>query len=529
VTALSDPPAPAAAGPDPAASSRRNLLVGLGIVVGLAGLFCYFYTRSDLWLDEALSVNIARLPLGDLRAALKQDGAPPLYYLLLHVWTSVFGTSAVAVRSLSGVCMLGAVGVMWFVARRIGGSKLAWLVALLMISNPYAIRYATEARMYALMVLLVACGILFFQRTVERPTIGRAACFGVVVVLAIYTQYWAFFLLVTVVALFAWMVWRDHDRRAARYLLVATGIGLLTFLPWTPTFLYQRAHTGTPWGTPVLPSIPIAYTLRDFAGGNSGNAADRQEGWMLFFVLLPLLLLGVFGRGVDRRGIELDLRTRPKARMLAFVGGVGLLVALTLNYLGGGAFQSRYSSIVFPFFIVLVAMGLLTFLDTRILVAIAVVATLFGFAGGVRNVVTQRTQAGQVAAVLRAQAKPGDVVVYCPDQVAPAVHRLAPKGLNEVVYPSFAPPERIDWVDYKKRLAQAKPGIGGFARQAEARAGSHTLWYVSAPGYITHTGVCEALGEELSVLRNHQLLVVPNPDLFEKPGLVKYTPRHAGG
>ena len=56
-----------------------------------------------MWLDEALSVNIARLPLGDLHDALKHDGAPPLYYVLLHVWTGVFGTGDVAVRSLSGV------------------------------------------------------------------------------------------------------------------------------------------------------------------------------------------------------------------------------------------------------------------------------------------------------------------------------------------------------------------------------------------------------------------------------------------
>ena len=76
------------------------LLVG-GVV--LAGVALRFITRSDLWLDEALSVNIARLPLSQLHTALRHDGAPPLYYLLLHVWTSAFGTTDVAVRALSGV------------------------------------------------------------------------------------------------------------------------------------------------------------------------------------------------------------------------------------------------------------------------------------------------------------------------------------------------------------------------------------------------------------------------------------------
>ena len=41
---------------------------------------------EGLWLDEALSVNIAKLPLAQLPGALVQDGSPPLYYLVLHYW-----------------------------------------------------------------------------------------------------------------------------------------------------------------------------------------------------------------------------------------------------------------------------------------------------------------------------------------------------------------------------------------------------------------------------------------------------------
>ncbi|MEY4916125.1 MAG: hypothetical protein RL616_38, partial [Verrucomicrobiota bacterium] len=38
------------------------------------------------------SVNIARLPLGELPEALRHDGHPPLYYALLHVWMQVAGS-----------------------------------------------------------------------------------------------------------------------------------------------------------------------------------------------------------------------------------------------------------------------------------------------------------------------------------------------------------------------------------------------------------------------------------------------------
>ena len=42
-----------------------------GAVTVAFGIGLFFYSRSDMWLDEALTVNIARLPLGDLRGALR--------------------------------------------------------------------------------------------------------------------------------------------------------------------------------------------------------------------------------------------------------------------------------------------------------------------------------------------------------------------------------------------------------------------------------------------------------------------------
>jgi hypothetical protein len=68
-------------------------LVSVGVVLR-------FWTHSDMWLDEALTVNISRLPLSQLHEALMKDGAPPLYYFLLHFWMKVFGSSNLGARSL---------------------------------------------------------------------------------------------------------------------------------------------------------------------------------------------------------------------------------------------------------------------------------------------------------------------------------------------------------------------------------------------------------------------------------------------
>ena len=58
----------------PALTGRTRLVVGIGVeVVIAAGLLLRFWTRSGLWLDEALTVDIGRLPLHEIPDALKHD------------------------------------------------------------------------------------------------------------------------------------------------------------------------------------------------------------------------------------------------------------------------------------------------------------------------------------------------------------------------------------------------------------------------------------------------------------------------
>ena len=82
------------------------ILGGMGNTIGVilaAVLLTLVDNETPLWLDETLSVNIARLPLTKIPQALSHDGAPPLYYVLLHFWIRVFGDGDVAVRALADI------------------------------------------------------------------------------------------------------------------------------------------------------------------------------------------------------------------------------------------------------------------------------------------------------------------------------------------------------------------------------------------------------------------------------------------
>jgi mannosyltransferase len=118
------------------------------------------------------------------------------------------------------------------------------------------------------------------------------------------------------------------------------------------------------------------------------------------------------------------------------------------------------------------------------------VLVLAGILTGQTENSQQRTQAVQVAAVLNAEAQPGDLVVYCPDQLGPAVDRLLTvAGVEQITFPRAIGPERVDWVDYKKVIAETN--VSQFAQAAIARVQSgHNIWLVWRDGYPGLGGDC---------------------------------------
>jgi mannosyltransferase len=511
-TAVAENPASEEQSRDPL-DLKIAVVVVLAIAIGLR-----FVCRSDLWLDEALTVNVSRLPLRQIGPWLRHDGAPPLYYWMLHFWIKAFGNSDEAVRSLSGVFSVAALPLAYFCGKRIGGRRTAWIAVLVLAANPYAFIYATSARMYSLEAFLVFAGILAVRRAFDEPSLGRVALLAVLTALLVYTQYWGFYLVAALVLFLLAAVRRVPERRdAAVRMLVALAVGLATFIPWVPNFLYQAKHTGTPWAKPSLPPIPIGATFQDFSGGIT------HQGWILLIGFIVCMFLGTFGAPIDTWHIDIDLHGRAEARWEAAIGAAALVIGTSVAWASRSGFEPRYASIVFPFFVLVVAHGITCFVDRRARAWIIVLVVFLGFVGGVHNVNLQRTSAGHVAALLRANAKPGDVVLYCPDQVGPAVHRLAPPGLDEVTYPRLLRPGLVDWVDYKKVLAHHTPAQ--VAQEVLARAGSHTIWYVSAPGYQTHVGTCDALSNALQKTRPLTVLANSPTTSEEKPGLKEFPAR----
>src|SRR4051794_18865810 len=174
--------------------ARLAIPAGLGALVVVSLLLRTTQLGIGLWIDEGLSVGIADRPLADIPLALREDGSPPLYYMLLHFWLDVAGRSEAGVRGLSLLFALLAIPASFWAGRVIWGTtRAAWFSAVLAAFNPFLAQYAQEARMYSLVALLAIPATACFIRAYALETEHRKpwiAGFALSVVAALYTHNW---------------------------------------------------------------------------------------------------------------------------------------------------------------------------------------------------------------------------------------------------------------------------------------------------------------------------------------------------
>jgi len=217
---------------------------------------------SSFWRDEAFSYLMARLPLHQLLWSTAQDANPPAYYVLLKIWMSIFGTSEVALRSLSFVFFWATLYVVFLILNEIFkySEKKSLLYLLLFIINPLLHYYAFEARMYSLMAFLAT---LLFYAVMKK----KYRLYAYTALVALFTHY---FLLIVIIFQVIFIFFTTHKKERIHFflpLLKAT----VWYIPWIIVLFIAKPPLGQSfWIAPstwkdliILPAIILTGYERD--------------------------------------------------------------------------------------------------------------------------------------------------------------------------------------------------------------------------------------------------------------------------
>ena len=152
-------------------AKRPRLILAAAMMTALC-LACIRLGERAIWLDEALTFYIAHHPIPEFVTLVQRDWHPFLHYLLMWVWLK-FGDSEFWFRFSSALCFVFTVPVVYVIGRTLHGRRAGLYAAWLAATAPFLIRYAQEARMYALLTLLCSlalmCAVLIISRQSDRP------------------------------------------------------------------------------------------------------------------------------------------------------------------------------------------------------------------------------------------------------------------------------------------------------------------------------------------------------------------------
>ncbi|PZR71488.1 MAG: hypothetical protein DLM73_15745 [Chthoniobacterales bacterium] len=236
-----------------------------------------------------------------VRAVLLSDTSPPLYYLLLYLWTLIWGTSDFALRSLSVLCSLACFPFVVSVARRTGGPKSVAPACILFPLAPLLFYYSTEGRMYSLLLLtLLATASAALRLQEEGGSLSRSIMWIGSSAAGLLTHYFFFFPWAGIVIFLLLLPGKLSRREILLFLLP---IGLI-ILPWYVAAFECQAHlrsSGAWFNMHRSPEYDLVGAARDqvlqsFSGDGYGLWKSETNWSRVSLLLFGCVFLVAFVR-----------------------------------------------------------------------------------------------------------------------------------------------------------------------------------------------------------------------------------------
>ena len=394
------------------ASYRAQLLA---ITVVGAALRLILLGSLPLTRDEAFTAIAVQRPLGQMLSTVAHDSAPPLSYLIQHGLIQ-FWDSPTMLRLPSAAAGVAAILLAAALGRRVGGDRAGLWAAAAMALLPSSVLEARDARMYALATALVLASVLTLWRAVEAPSWRRVLLYGLVVVAALYTNYFVVFAIAAQLGAAAW-IFRAQLRSLLRPVLAA-GAACVLLTPWliAARSQFQHASPGF-WVQPVgLPSLS-GVAVQFFSGPPIDPGVPGQlalEVLQGFVVVAGLVALA----GLVARRRSLSPGGRRAAAFLAGSVGIGLALLVVIS-VWHPLVDARYVSVMWGPFVVLLGIGL-ALVPRRTWRAAAVLVLAVGSA--VLAVAPTKPDTPSLVAHLDGRVGPHDLVWTAPGEYLLIVH-----------------------------------------------------------------------------------------------------------
>ncbi|HWF52978.1 MAG TPA: glycosyltransferase family 39 protein [Solirubrobacteraceae bacterium] len=428
----------------PAWAMRLPLWARIGLfLVVLTAISAFVRTRylsGQFWMDEGLSVGISSHSLSAIPGVLRHDGSPPLYYVLLHFWMRLFGTTESATHAMSLLFGLLTIPIGMWAGWSLWGKRVGVMSAFMFAFSAFITDYSQETRMYSLMALLGLIATAAFLHAFVYRRRKYLILFALAQAAMVYTHAWGiFFGLGCAISVLMLMRISDEPKALLKDGVLGFVGAVILFLPWVPNFLYQTSHTAAPWDSAPRFGAPVQLS-RNLLGGDRVTAA--------LTIATAIGIAPLFTRGRRRSDDAKSLW------VLIAIPFLTLLLAWIASQITP-AWVARYFAPTVGPIMLLAALGLAR---SGIVGAVALILSIIFLANPASYTPTYKSDMRDVSGEMTPLLHKGDIVVTGqPEQIALMWYYLPGDLRYASTIGPVKDPSYMNWVNALHRLRDANP------------------------------------------------------------------------
>jgi len=319
-------------------------LLLLGILSLATFLYLYKIGEESLWTDEFYSIADAKLVPDEV------SKIRPVYYIVLRVWM-LFGENDIWLRMLSVPFALGSVFLIYLIGKRLLGTYVGIVSALLLTLSPLFINHAQEIRMYTLSTFLGLLGTFFILKLLEKPKTASLIGWIGFRILAILTTPLNILLLLpdTIILIYQY---RHRGRLIAALAGILLALLVLSF-PWLEAFYNASLDFFGAWTSSIpKPGITnILSRLTNFTAYWPLRSLESDIGIKFYKVYTLLILLTIFA------SVYIKRKKKRGVYYLAIFLILPSSILFILSWMFSYVWIPRYLLMVAPYLLLLISAG----------------------------------------------------------------------------------------------------------------------------------------------------------------------------
>jgi hypothetical protein len=317
-----------------------------GLILTLHGI-----THESIWFDESYTAAAVTHSFAGVIANTVDDVHPPLYYVMLKIFTSFFGHSVFALRlfSVLGLCALAplAMGPI----KKIFGASSALIYMVIVFFTPISLSVGQDARMYTWACFFVTGAVLYGYMAVRDGGKANWRIFTVFALASVYTHVYALLEMALLYAILAVHIARNDRRKAVPFLISAASVFLL-FLPWLFVLVRQAGAVIREFWIPRTTLHSVIEALYYPYGTKFSTIGDSVAGNVGLLSAVVFTGIGLFTDSDENT--EGDSLARTCLAVMAMTLISAYLISVTVKPI----FYPRYFYTVFGLYAVLVMFGI---------------------------------------------------------------------------------------------------------------------------------------------------------------------------